>query len=306
MATTQRGNKRAGRPQVGKPQAGRAAPGLSKAGGLEDASGRGAGNGTYHVTALTRGLLVLRELAEARVPLGLAQLQERTSLPKSTLVRLLSVLTDTGYVLRVDEAPTFWLGPAVMPLADSYTSALDVSACAQGVLEALAFATGETANVAILDGTDVVHLCVVEPNRPIRFRSATGSRDGAHQTGLGKVLLAFAEPDVLGQHLPPEPYEARTKRTITTRRALLTELERIRRAGYAFDDEEGDVGVRCLAVPIYRHPDVVAAISVTGPAGELPVNAHASLLANLREAAVTLGRQSQFQHALQIARRSVA
>lgn len=301
MTTTQRGNRRAGRPQ-----AGRAAPDLSKVTGLEDASGRGAGSGTYHVTALTRGLLILRELAEAGAPLGLAQLQERTSLPKSTLVRLLSVLTDTGYVLRVDEAPTFWLGPAVMPLAESYTSALDVSACAQGVLETLASSTGQTANVAILDGTDVVHLCVVEPNRPIRFRSATGSRDGAHQTGLGKVLLAFAEPDVLSQHLPPEPYEARTKRTITTRRAMLAELERIRRAGYAFDDEEGDIGARCLAVPIYRHPDVVAAISVTGPAGELPVSAHAPLLASLREAAVTLEKHSPFQHALQIARRSLA
>jgi IclR family acetate operon transcriptional repressor len=301
MPVSQPSNRRAGRPQ-----APRTAPVPGQASGPEDAGGRGAGNGTYHVTALTRGLLVLHELAQAGVPLGLAQLQDRTSLPKSTLVRLLSVLTDTGYVLRVDEAPTFWLGPAVMPLAESYASALDVSACAQGVLETLAAATGQTANVAILDGTDVVHLCVVEPNRPIRFRSATGSRDGAHQTGLGKVLLAFAPTDVLSQHLPPDPYEARTKRTITTRRALLAELERIRRAGYAFDDEEGDLGVRCLAVPIYRHPDVVAAISVTGPAGELAVNAHARLLANLREAAVTLEKQSQFQHALQIARRSVA
>ena len=151
-----------------------------------------------------------------------------------------------------------------------------------------------------------VHLCVVEPSRPIRFRSATGSRDGAHQTGLGKVLLAFAEPDALSQHLPAEPYEARTGRTITSRRALLAELDRVRRAGYAFDDEEGDLGVRCLAVPIYRHPDVVAAVSVTGPAGELPVNAHAALLARLREAALALEKRSQFQDALQIARRSVA
>lgn len=269
-------------------------------------SGRGPASGTYHVAALTRGLLILGELSAAGVPLGLTQLQERTSLPKSTLVRLLSVLTEAGYVIRVDEAPAFWLGPAVMPLADSYTAALDVSACARSVLETLASATGQTANVAILDGTDVVHLCVVEPSRPIRFRSATGSRDGAHQTGLGKVLLAFAEPDALSQHLPAEPYEARTRRTITSRRALLAELDRVRRAGYAFDDEEGDLGVRCLAVPIYRHPDVVAAVSVTGPAGELPVNAHAALLASLREAALALEKRSQFQDALQIARRSVA
>lgn len=80
----------------------------------------------------------------------------------------------------------------------------------------------------------------------------------------------------------------------------------LRRAGCAFDDEEGDIGVRCLAAPIYRHPDVMAAISMTGPAGELPVNAHASLLASLREAATMLEKQSQFQHAPRIARRSLA
>jgi DNA-binding IclR family transcriptional regulator len=77
----------------------------------------------------------------------------------------------------------------------------------------------------------------------------------------------------------------------------------LRRAGYAFDDEEGGIGLRCLAAPIYRHPDVVAAISMTGPAGGLPVNAHASVLASLREAAVMLEKQSQFQHAPRVARR---
>ena len=219
----------------------------------------------YHVAALTRGLRVLRVLAEAGSPLPLTALEERAAIPKSTLVRLLSVLAEADYVVRVDETPSFWLGPSVMPLADSYSSALDVSAYAEEVLKQLAASSGQTANVAILDGHDVVHLCVVEPDRPIRFRSSTGSRDGAYRTGLGKALLAFAAPDRLSDHLPPEPFPALTKRTITTRRAMFIELEQVRRAGYAFDNEEGDVGVCCLAVPIRQGSEVVAAVSVAAP-----------------------------------------
>lgn len=265
---------------------------------------RGA-RANYHVAALTRGLLILRCLADAGVPLGLAELQDRTGIPKSTLVRLLSVLQDENYVLRVDETPAFWLGPSVMPLADSYTAALDISACAESVLGPLAATTGQTANIAILDSRDVVHLCVVEPNRSIRFRSSTGSRDGAYQTGLGKLLLAFSSPGSLDGHLPEEPFPARTKKTITTRRGLLAELDRVRRAGYAFDNEEGDVGVCCLAVPIRRGSDVVAALSVTGPTGELTPELHDGLVASLREAAVALECDQQFHHALREARRSL-
>jgi DNA-binding IclR family transcriptional regulator len=226
-------------------------------------------------------------------------------MPKSTLVRLLSVLTEAEYVVRVDETPSFWLGPSVMPLAESYASALDISACAGDVLERLAAASGQTTNIAILDGPDVVHLCVMEPDRPIRFRSTTGSRDGAYRTGLGKVLLAFTEPAKLDEHLLAEPFPAMTKRTITKRRDLVSELEHIRRAGYAFDNEEGDAGVCCLAVPIRRGSEVVAALSVTGPAGEFSVPARERFLPPLREAALSLERKDQFHYALQIVRRSL-
>jgi len=259
----------------------------------------------YHVAALTRGLRVLRVLAEAGSPLPLSSLEELSAIPKSTLVRLLSVLADADYVVRVDETPSFWLGPSVMPLAESYSSALDVSASAEDVLRELAAASGQTANVAILDGPDVVHLCVVEPDRPIRFRSSTGSRDGAYRTGLGKVLLAFSPPETLDSHLPPEPFPALTKRTITNRRGMLSELERVRRAGYGFDNEEGDIGVCCLAVPIRYGSEVVAAVSVAGPAGEFRASTEDELLPLLREAAFSLEKSNQFHYALQMVRRTL-
>jgi IclR family acetate operon transcriptional repressor len=274
-------------------------------GGRELAHDESSEPANYHAVALARGLTILRALADADAPLGLAALQGRTTIPKSTLVRLLNVLAEGEYVVRVDETPSFWLGPAVMPLAESYASALDVSASARKVLERLAMSAGQTTNVAILDGADVVHLCVVEPDRPIRFRSSTGSREGAYHTGVGKVLLAFTDASELDGHLPTEPFPALTRRTITKRRDLVGELESIRRRGYSFDNEEGDFGVCCLAVPIRRGPDVVAALSVTGPAGELAGPAGQRLLPFIRQAAVSLEEEHQFHYALENVRRSL-
>ncbi|HUB69394.1 MAG TPA: IclR family transcriptional regulator [Acidimicrobiales bacterium] len=265
----------------------------------------GARTASYHVAALERGLGVLRALAHVGTPLGLGPLQQWTGLPKSTLTRLINVLVDHGYVIRVNESPNFWLGPAILPLADAYTRALDVSSCVRGVLEALAASTGQTSNLAILDEGEVLHLSVVEPDRPIRFRSSTGSRDSAYCTGLGKLLLAFVDEQALERHLPAEPYPARTARTITSRAALETELRRIRRLGYAFDNEEGDVGVCCLAVPMRQDGDVVAAISVTGPAGELGLASHDVLLGRLNEAGAALAADAAAQRALLVARRAL-
>jgi DNA-binding IclR family transcriptional regulator len=250
---------------------------------------------TYHVAALSRGLAVLTELAAAGTPATLATLSERTGVPKSTLVRLLSVMTELSYVTRVDDRPTFWLGPAVMPLGRAYAASLDITTVAKPVLADVAARTGQTANLGILDGTEVVHLCVVEPDRPIRFLAAPGSRDGTYHTGLGKLLLAYLDPAELAAHLPAEPYPARTRHTIRHRDQLTATLEQIRRDGYAFDDQEGDLGVRCLAVPVRVGDQVIAALSISGPAGELEPGAHPGLVRLLHAAAGSLAGSEQFR-----------
>ncbi|MFD2767900.1 IclR family transcriptional regulator [Micromonospora eburnea] len=260
----------------------------------------------YHAAALARGLTILEEFARAGRPLGLSELHTGTELPKSTLVRLLSVLQDLGYVIRVDDRPTYWLGQAVMPLADAYAEALDLSAYATTALTALAERTGQTANLGVLEGTDVVHLTVVEPERALRFRATTGSRDGAFHTGLGKVLLAHLGADALDAHLPPEPYPARTDRTVTRRTELERQLATIRRRGYAVDDGEGDLGVGCLAVPLAIGGEVMAAVSVTGPLAELTGPAQRSIVDVLTETARALAQEPQLKYALSFARRALS
>lgn len=253
---------------------------------------------TYHVAALARGLAVLTELAAMGAPATLVTLSERTHVPKSTLVRLLSVMTELNYVTRTDARPAFWLGPAVMPLGRAYAASLDITAVARPVLAGLAAESGQTANLGILDGTEIVHLCVVEPDRPIRFLAAPGSRDGTYHTGLGKLLLAYLDPADVPAHVPPEPYPARTSRTIRHHAGLAAALAEIRRAGYAFDDQEGDLGVRCLAVPVRVGGQVIAALSISGPTGELEPGAHPGFVALLHAAAAGLAESEQFRFLL--------
>ena len=258
-------------------------------------------------SALARGLSVLEELARVGRPLRLPELTRDTGLPKSTLVRLLAELHHLGYVVRLDDQPTYWLGQSVMPLSQAYLDVLDISASATEALRGLAEATGQTANLGVLDGCEVVHLAVVESERPLRFRAVTGSRDGAYHTGLGKLLLAYVPVNKRNEHLPVEPYPARTEKTLTTRVELDRQLAVVRRRGYAEDSGEGDVGVGCLAVPLVINSEVLAAISITGPVAEIAASgALASQLEHLAGARDELARESQCLHALTLVRTSLS
>jgi IclR family acetate operon transcriptional repressor len=112
----------------------------------------------YHANALARGLALLEMLAAAPEPLTLNDFNESTALPKSTLVRLLAVLSEMEYVVRIDERPSYRLGHKVQRLASSYVSTLDLTVVAEAYLKPVALRTGQTANLGVLDGNRVLHI----------------------------------------------------------------------------------------------------------------------------------------------------
>lgn len=259
----------------------------------------------YHAQALARGLALLELLADAPRPLTLTDFHERAGLPKSTLVRLLAVLSEMEYVVRVDEQPTFRLGHKVLTLSTAYVSSLDVSVSAGGYMAELTRRMGQTSNLGMLDGDKVLHVCVKEGDRPVRFTAVTGVRDDTYCTGLGKTLLAALDPAEVPHHLPPEPYRQRTKKTLTTLEALSRDLRKTRRRGYAFDDTEGSVGLRCLAVPVEVDGECLAALSLSGPAGEFSNDQQRAYLDALRETAAAMVADRDLVAALRITRRSL-
>ena len=259
----------------------------------------------YHANALARGLALLEQMAMQNHPLTLNDLADNTALPKSTLVRLLSVLCELEYAVRVDDRPSYRLGHKVQRLATAYVASLDLSVVADAYLAPVAASTGQTANLGVLDGRQVLHICVSEPNRPLRFNAAPGTRDHCYCTGLGKMLLAHVEPALLPACTPPEPFPAFTDQTITTVSDLTAELRRTLRRGYALDDNERSPGLRCVAVAVEIDGECLAAISVSGPSGEFTASKHESYVDQLREVAGRLTADPDFNAALRIVHRSL-
>ncbi|RAY16951.1 hypothetical protein DPM19_01950 [Actinomadura craniellae] len=253
----------------------------------------------YHANALARGLALLERLAERGGTLTLNDFNEDTGLPKSTLVRLLAVLEEMGYVVRADERPAYRLGHKTLTLSTGYLSGLDLSQIAGGHLAGVAADTGQTANLGVLDGREVLHVCVREPDRPIRFHTMPGTRDAAYCTGLGKMLLARVDPAGLAPHLPPEPFPARTERTLVTADTLARDLRATAERGYALDDNEGSVGLRCVATPLEVDGVCVAAVSVSGPSAEFDDQRQARYLDRLRAAGAALAADADVVAALQ-------
>jgi DNA-binding IclR family transcriptional regulator len=259
----------------------------------------------YHANALARGLALLEMLTATPEPLTLNELNENTALPKSTLVRLLAVLAEMEYVVRVDDRPSYRLGHKVQRLASAYVSTLDLTVVAERYLRPVALHTGQTANLGVLDGDQVLHICVTEPDRPLRFTTMLGARDQAYCTGLGKVLLAGLPEGQLDGVLPPEPFPAFTEHTIIRRADLHRDLDRLNRRGYAFDDNERSPGLRCVAVGVRIDGACLAAVSVSGPAGEFTSARQHEYVTALDGAAKAMADDPDFATALRIVHRSL-
>lgn len=257
---------------------------------------------SYHAQALTRGLDILRTLARSnRKQESLADLHQATDLPKSTLVRLLTVLEQSGFVLRVDDVPNFRIGHAVMDLAEGYRRSSDIGTLASPHLKRLAAKTNQTANLGVIDEASVVHLSVEEPDRALRFRSQTGSRDALHCTSLGKMLLAGMDGERALETLLKGELDQRTANTLTLPEDVMADVARSRVRGYAIEDEESDKGVYCVAVPMIEQPvkrPWHACISLSGPVGEMKEPHRDDMVEALRQTASDMARDAELKAAL--------
>lgn len=215
--------------------------------------------------SVERAIRVLRTIADAGADLGVSELAQRTALSVSTTHRLLRVLLAAGLVDQDPRTERYQLGPMLVPLGRAAEQRLGF-ARVRPVLESLASTTGESVNLGVRVGDDVLVVVDVASSQPLRFDQAPGSRVPIHTSAMGKCLLAWdADPagavDRLGRLV------AVTDRTITEPGALRAELDRVRRQGWALNDEERVPGVRAVAVPVLDAAGVaLAAIAVQAPA----------------------------------------
>ncbi|HVM21385.1 MAG TPA: IclR family transcriptional regulator [Egibacteraceae bacterium] len=224
-------------------------------------------DGRGGVQAVDRALEVLEMLAADDRPKGVSELARGTGLPAPTIHRLLGTLAARGYVRRDDTLRKYVHGTALIRLAARAWDLLGTGA--RPYLSELTAASGETANLAVLDDIHVVYIAQVESTHRMRMFTEVGNRVLPHAAAVGKVLLAHQPRADADRIVERTGLPRLTGNTITNLDRLHAELDRVAAAGHAVDEEEAEVGVRCLAVPVPGPDGVAAAISVSGPAGRL-------------------------------------
>jgi IclR family transcriptional regulator, pca regulon regulatory protein len=236
-----------------------------------------ADNGAGFSQSLERGLAILSAFTPDRPALGISELARKLDLTRSTTHRYVATLATLGYLQQDDSTRKYRLGPRVLDLGFSVLGSLELREIAGPHLRRLTDATGHTSNLAIRDDTDVILIDRVR-GRPGRYHHLEytlhiGSRLPSYCSATGKALLAFLPRRDLDRLIERIELVQRGPRTLTDKRALLAELEEVRRTGVAVNDEELDSALRSIAAPVRsRSGEVVAAVNVSIPWSPVAMN----------------------------------
>jgi IclR family acetate operon transcriptional repressor len=229
------------------------------------------GTVTAQVQSLTRGLSILECLARAEGGLTLTDVAHRVQLPPSTTHRLLTTLERMGYVYQAGELGRWYVGLQAFAVGSSFLASRDFVAQSHPYMRRLMEQVGETANLAILDGTEAVFIDQVQCRETMRTIVKLGGRVPLHASGVGKAIFAALPDEQIDAILKVRGLPRITENTITVPETMWASLRVIRQRGWSFDDEEHLPGTRCVAAPIYdEHAESLGAISLAGPSSRLP------------------------------------
>jgi IclR family acetate operon transcriptional repressor len=244
-------------------------PAASNAAPSADASG---------VRVLHKTLDILEILKTRESGYTLADLTRTVELPKATVYRILATLERRGYLDRSHDSG-YRLSAKIFDLQRQDSVEQTINRCAQPVIERLAAACKETVNVGVLNAGEVVVINTVESPLGVRMASKIGNRRHVHTTALGKCFLAGMPDKEVSRLVRMKGLPRLTANTLVTKTALFSELARIRKLGYAIDDQENELDGRCIGAAVQSADGrVLAAVSISGPVFRMD-NARAKSLA---------------------------
>jgi IclR family acetate operon transcriptional repressor len=230
--------------------------------------GDGAGP-NYRVRALLRGLSLLACFGPSVRELSLSELAERSGLDKVTSLRLLDGLVHERFLRRDEQRGVYSVGTRVLTVAAAYQGPMALVDAAEEPLNELAQATGQTAELGVLEQGDVLVVGVAYPNRALRRNAVVGERFPFHSASLGKAIASLMDEGVVRGLLDQYGLAPVTPRTVTELGHFMAELRVTRQRGYALDDEETAEGMRCVGAAIRdQSGQPIGAVSIAGPAGE--------------------------------------
>jgi IclR family pca regulon transcriptional regulator len=213
------------------------------------------------MTSLARGLAVIRAFSDQRRSLTIAQISHRTGIPRAAVRRCLYTLKQLGYV--ESDANNFTLKPKILTLGYSYLSSTPLTISAQPCLNQISRTLNESCSLAVLDDNEVLYVSRSAASRVMSVALNTGSRLPAYCTSLGRIMLSHMPEDALDAYFAKVKLKAFTPRTVVSVKRLKEILAEVRRAGYVVVEEELEVGLRSIAVPVRgASGNVVAALNI--------------------------------------------
>lgn len=227
----------------------------------------------YSIQTVRNALRLLEAFSEFD-ELGVSELSRRLALHKNNVFRLLATLEEQGYIEQCSRSERYRLGLRCLELGRSFARGRSLLGSARSILEDLTDRTGESSHLAVLSGFELVHVDGQTPESLILSASRIGRRLPLHCTALGKVLIgcgsARGRETFDRKGLRPNGLAAHTQATITDRDKFFEHLRSVAVQGFALDIDETELGLRCLAAPVFdAEGGVVAALSVSGPSARL-------------------------------------
>jgi DNA-binding IclR family transcriptional regulator len=242
------------------------------------------------VRVLHKTLDILEQIKTAEGGYRLADLAREIELPKATVYRILTTLEGRGYLDRAADG-SYRMAKKLFDLQRTEPLEQLLHRAAQPVMERLVAGCKETVNLGILDAGEVVVINTVESPQAVRMSSKIGNRRYLHATALGKCLLGGMPDKEVSRLIKLKGLAKVTSETLTTKAALMTELQKVRQQGWGLDNQENEIEGRCIGAPIHGPADkIVAALSISGPVFRMDLARAKSLVAQLKSACAEISK----------------
>ncbi|HWR19365.1 MAG TPA: IclR family transcriptional regulator [Clostridia bacterium] len=222
------------------------------------------------VTSLDKAIQILQYLTQLDKDISLKDLSAGVNMPKATLIRLLTTMKRHGLIQQDVATKNYRLGWALIYMGTAASRLFDLPKIIHPYLERLSRESGESASLVQFQRDSAVYVDQVSCTNLIRSGLGVGAQLQIHLSAAGKILISDMPDEAIRKFIKRNPLIKRTEKTITSEEAFLREIHSVRENGYALDDEEGEIGGRCIAAPIRDWNDnILASISITGPSSRV-------------------------------------
>ncbi|AIQ64905.1 hypothetical protein PSTEL_19100 [Paenibacillus stellifer] len=248
----------------------------------------------YSVPALAKGMAILEMLASSKEALGVTDIYERNGMPKSSIFTILGEFENLGYVMKTHEGK-YQLTLKLYNVGMERLAKLDIRQAARPEMEWVAANMRFTVHLAILENDKALYIDKVNGPGFVQFSTQVGQSQYLHNSAVGKALAAYLTDEQLEQAIQKHGMPKTTEHTLQTAEAFKSFLASVREKGYAIEDEEGEAGIRCIAVPVFDNTGMTAgSLGITALRSELPSISFDDFGHQLQDKAMAISRKLGF------------